>query len=242
MPKSADRPNKAMLPASALFGAALMLFGFFQDTPAGVFQGLRTIVTHEDVLITDYIAIAGMGAAFVNAGLVTLISVLILRLVGDPVNGATLVTLGLMAGFSLFGKNIVNIWPILVGTAAYAVLKQETFAHHVNLALRATALSPVVSFMALRYSPWLGVLMGVLIGFLMPPVAEHAHRVQNGMNLYSLGFSCGLLAMMLVPAFKAFGLEPQSAHYWSTGNNRLLGGMLAVLCALLIAAGLARNS
>ena len=237
MPKSADRPNKAMLPASALFGAALMLFGFFQDTPAGVFQGLRTIVTHEDVLITDYIAIAGMGAAFVNAGLVTLISVLILRLVGDPVNGATLVTLGLMAGFSLFGKNIVNIWPILVGTAAYAVLKQETFAHHVNLALRATALSPVVSFMALRYSPWLGVLMGVLIGFLMPPVA-----VQNGMNLYSLGFSCGLLAMMLVPAFKAFGLEPQSAHYWSTGNNRLLGGMLAVLCALLIAAGLARNT
>ncbi len=242
MPKSADRPNKAMLPASALFGAALMLFGFFQDTPAGVFQGLRTIVTHEDVLITDYIAIAGMGAAFVNAGLVTLISVLILRLVGDPVNGATLVTLGLMAGFSLFGKNIVNIWPILVGTAAYAVLKQETFAHHVNLALRATALSPVVSFMALRYSPWLGVLMGVLIGFLMPPVAEHAHRVQNGMNLYSLGFSCGLLAMMLVPAFKAFGLEPQSAHYWSTGNNHLLGGMLVVLCALLIAAGLARNT
>lgn len=242
MPKPAARPNQALLTAGALFGAALILFGFFQDTPAGILQGLHTIVTHEDVLITDYIAIAGMGAAFVNAGLVTLISVVILRAVGDPLNGATLVTLGLMAGFSLFGKNIVNIWPILVGTAAYAVLKRETFAHHVNLALRATALSPVVSFMALRYSPWLGVLAGVLIGFLMPPVAEHAHRVQNGMNLYSLGFSCGLMAMMLVPAFKAFGLEPQSAHHWSTGNNRLLGTALAVLCALLIAAGLARNT
>ncbi len=242
MPKPAARPNQALLSVSALFGAALVLFGFFQDTPADIFQGLRTIVTHEDVLITDYIAIAGMGAAFVNAGLVTLISVLILKLVGDPLNGATLVTLGLMAGFSLFGKNIVNIWPILVGTAAYAVLKQETFAHHVNLALRATALSPVVSFMALRYSPWLGVATGVLIGFLMPPVAEHAHRVQNGMNLYSLGFSCGLLAMMLVPAFKAFGLEPQSAHYWSTGNNCLLGWTLAALCVLFIAVGLSRNT
>ena len=116
MPKSAARPNQALLTAGALFGAALILFGFFQDTPAGILQGLHTIVTHEDVLITDYIAIAGMGAAFVNAGLVTLISVVILRAVGDPLNGATLVTLGLMAGFSLFGKNIVNIWPILVGT------------------------------------------------------------------------------------------------------------------------------
>ena len=144
--------------------------------------------------------------------------------------GLCQVTLGLMAGFSLFGKNILNIWPILAGPGLYALLKGETFAHHVNLALRATALSPVVSFMAVRFSPWLGVGMGLVIGFVMPPVAEHAHRVQNGMNLYSLGFSCGLVAMMLVPAFKAFGLEPQSAHHWSTGNNRTLGLALAVLC------------
>lgn len=235
------RPNQTLLPASALFALVLIAFGFWQSTPEEIFSGLYTIVTNEDVLITDYIALAGMGAAFVNAGLVTLISVLILKLVHDPVNGATLVTIGLMSGFSLFGKNVLNIWPILVGTAAYAVLKEERFAHHVNLALRATALSPVVSFMGLRYSPWLGVAAGVLIGFLMPPVAEHAHRVQNGMNLYSLGFSCGLLAMMLVPAFKAFGLTPESAHYWSTGNNALLGTALAVLCLVFIAAGLTRG-
>ena len=231
-----------ILHGSALFGAMLVAFGLIQDTPANILRGLYTIVTHEDVLITDYIAIAGMGAAFVNAGLVTLLSVFLLWLVHDPLNGATLVTIGLMAGFSLFGKNVLNIWPILIGTAAYAVLKQETFAHHVNVALRTTALSPVVSFMGLRYSPWLGVAAGVLIGFLMPPVAEHAHRVQNGMNLYSLGFSCGLLAMMMVPAFKAFGLNPESAHYWSTGNNLKLGVALAVVCGVFIAVGLSRNT
>lgn len=235
------RPNHILLPGGALFGALLVLFGLCQDTPAGILRGMGVILTTEDVLITDYIAIAGMGAAFVNAGLVTLISVLLIKLVKDPVNGATLVTLGLMAGFSLFGKNILNIWPILAGTGLYALLKGETFAHHVNLALRATALSPVVSFMAVRFSPWLGVGMGLLIGFVMPPVAEHAHRVQNGMNLYSLGFSCGLVAMMLVPAFKAFGLEPQSAHHWSTGNNRKLGLALAVLCLGFIGLGLIRE-
>lgn len=235
------RPNHILLPGGALFGALLVLFGLCQDTPAGILRGMGVILTTEDVLITDYIAIAGMGAAFVNAGLVTLISVLLIKLVKDPVNGATLVTLGLMAGFSLFGKNILNIWPILAGTGLYALLKGETFAHHVNLALRATSLSPVVSFMAVRFSPWLGVGMGLVIGFVMPPVAEHAHRVQNGMNLYSLGFSCGLVAMMLVPAFKAFGLEPQSAHHWSTGNNRKLGLALAVLCLGFIGLGLIRE-
>ncbi len=235
------RPNHILLPGGALFGALLVLFGLCQDTPAGILRGMGVILTTEDVLITDYIAIAGMGAAFINAGLVTLISVLLIKLVKDPVNGATLVTLGLMAGFSLFGKNILNIWPILAGTGLYALLKGETFAHHVNLALRATALSPVVSFMAVRFSPWLGVGMGLVIGFVMPPVAEHAHRVQNGMNLYSLGFSCGLVAMMLVPAFKAFGLEPQSAHHWSTGNNLKLGLALAVLCLGFIGLGLIRE-
>ena len=88
---------------------------------------------------------------------------------------------------------------------------------------------------------WKKVLVGLLVGFLLPPVAEHAHRVQNGMNLYSVGFSCGLLAMMMVPAFKAFGLDPASAHYWSTGNNLRLGLALTALCMVFILGGLARG-
>ena len=139
---AAPPAGKMLLPSCALFGAALVLFGVLLSPPAEILRGLYTIITTEDVLITDYIAIAGIGAAFVNAGLVTLVSVVLLKAVNDPVNGATLVTVGLMAGFSLFGKNIVNIWPILTGTALYALFKRETCAHHVNVALRATALLP----------------------------------------------------------------------------------------------------
>ena len=103
------RPNRILLLGGALCGVLLVLFGLCQDTPAGIFRGMGVILTMEDVLITDYIAIAGMGAAFVNAGLVTLISAVLLKLVKDPVNGATLVTLGLMAGFSLFGYTAVGL-------------------------------------------------------------------------------------------------------------------------------------
>ena len=238
---SALRRNSALLPASALFGLALVAFGLSQAAPAEILSGLHTIFVMEDVLITDYIAVAGVGAALVNAGLVTLVSAAILWRWDAAPNGATMVTVGLMAGFSLFGKNLVNLWPIFFGTVLYALVKRENFSIHVNLALRGTALAPMVSFMAVRFSPWLGIVTGLLVGFLLPPVAEHAHRVQNGMNLYSVGFSCGLLAMMMVPAFKAFGLDPASAHYWSSGNNLTLGLALAALCLVFILAGLARG-
>ena len=241
MNRTTPRRNAILLPASALFGLALAAFGFCQAPLPEILSGLYTIFTMEDVLITDYIAVAGMGPAFVNAGLVTLVSTLILWKWDSTPNGATLVTIGLMSGFSLFGKNLINMWPCFFGSVLYALVKRESFSVHVNLALRGTALSPMVSFMALRYSPWLGIAVGLLVGFLLPPVAEHAHRVQNGMNLYSVGFSCGLLAMMMVPAFKAFGLNPTSAHYWSTGNNLQLGLALTVLCLVFLASGLARG-
>ena len=91
MAKPAEPPRyQILLPICAMFGVMLVLFGIFQSTPEELFRGMYAILTEEDVLITDYIAIAGMGAAFVNAGLVTLISVLLLKLVKDPLNGATL--------------------------------------------------------------------------------------------------------------------------------------------------------
>ena len=230
-----------LLPASALFGLALVVFGLFQSPLAEITSGLYTIVTEEDVLITDYIAVAGIGAAFVNAGLVTLVSTAALWIWDESPNGATMVTIGLMSGFSLLGKNIVNMWPFFFGTVLYALVKRESFSKHVNLALRGTALGPIVSFMAVEASPWLGLVVGLLIGFLLPPVAEYAHRVQNGMNLYSVGFSCGLLAMMMVPAFKAFGLSPTPASYWSTGNNLKLGAALTAVCMVFIIAGVTQG-
>ena len=231
--------NLSLFPIAGAFGVLLVLFGLLQAPFAEILSGLKVLICSEDVLITDYIALAGMGPAFVNAGLVTLISVLILYLVDDSANGSTLVTIGLMAGFSLFGKNIVNIWPIMFGTALYTLLKREPFARYVDVSMRTTALAPIVSFMAGEVNIWVGIVAGIIIGFLIPPVSEYTFRIQNGMNLYSLGFACGLLAMMLIPAFKAFGLNPQPAHYWSSGNNLPLGCALSGLCLLMIAAGLA---
>ena len=95
---------------------ALFLAGLVFDDPADILPGLQKIAETQDVLITDYVAIAGPGAAFVNSALVTLISTAVLFLARCPLNGFTITEIGLMSGFALFGKNMVNIWPIFLGT------------------------------------------------------------------------------------------------------------------------------
>ena len=163
-------------PASLCFCVFLAAVGVMLGDPAQIIPGIRTIILMEDALITDYIQIAGISAAFVNSALVTLISVGLLWLCREAPNGFTMVELGLMAGFALFGKNIANIWPIIAGTFLYAKVRREPFGKYVSIALLATALAPVVSYVAIDNgfgNLWWGIGVGVLIGFVLPPLAGH---------------------------------------------------------------------
>ena len=110
-----------------IFTVCLALLGFSLDSRENILKGLIAIVMTEDALITDYFLVAGPGAALVNSALVTSISLVLLRLSGDTLNGMTLVEVGLMSGFSLFGKNYLNIWPILLGSWLYPVSRKEPY-------------------------------------------------------------------------------------------------------------------
>ena len=63
-----------------------------------------------------------------------------------PVTGLTFACLFMMAGFSLLGKNILNILPVLLGGWLYARFQGEPFSKYVYQTLFATCLSPLVSF------------------------------------------------------------------------------------------------
>ncbi len=215
--------------------------GFLLDTPENIVRGLVEIVTTEDALITDYVLVAGPGAALVNSALVTAISICVLYLSKDVLNGMTLVVIGLMSGFSLFGKNFVNIWPILLGGWLYPKLRKEPIGSYANVALMATALSPVVSYISLDNgwgNPLLGMAVGLVIGFIMPPLAGYTYRIQNGMNLYNVGFACGLVALICVPLISSLGAAPTLRYCWATGYNQTFGVVLGVQCTGLILSGL----
>ena len=234
------RRYEQIFPATIAFSVGLMLLGLFMGDPKEIPQGLYNIITMQDLLITDYVHIAGPGAALINAGLVTIISICIIRFAGDPYNGFTIVEMGLMAGFSLFGKNIVNIWPIILGTWLYARYQKEPFAKYASVGLLATSLAPMVSYMALgsiHASLPLGLVTGIVIGFVLPSLSAYTYKVQNGMNLYNMGFACGLFAMMIVPILTAFGDKPDSVLFWDQDYTVAFAVVIVLLCVVFILLG-----
>lgn len=230
-----------MFPLLWLYSFWLALSGFLLDDPANIGPGLVTIIFTEDSLITDYILIAGPGAALVNSALVTTISICILYLSKDIVNGMTLVVIGLMSGFSLFGKNFVNIWPILLGSWLYTRYHREPFGPYANIALMSTALSPVISYIALDNGwghPLIALAVGIVIGFIMPPLTAYTYRIQNGMNLYNVGFACGVVAFICVPLMSSLGATPTTQYRWASGYDLKFLVMLVPFCLMLILGGL----
>ena len=224
-----------------IYTAVLALFGLLLDSPAQILQGLTTIILTEDALITDYVLIAGPGAALINSALVTAISLILLRLSREPFNGFSLGVIGLMSGFSLFGKNFVNIWPILIGSWLYAKLRREHFGKYIPTGLLSTALAPVVSYIALDNgwgTPLLGGLVGILIGFILPPLSAYTYKIQNGMNLYNVGFASGLVALILVPLISSLGATPATRYHWAEGYDLLFGLALGIFCTALFLLGL----
>jgi hypothetical protein len=232
-----------MFPYLWAYAGLLALAGvlFAIDGREDILRGLYKIVTTEDALITDYVLVAGPGAALVNSAIVTAIAICVLYLAEDTLNGMTLVEMGLMSGFSLFGKNFVNIWPILAGTWLYTKLRKQPLAGNIGIGLMATALAPIVSYIALDNGwggPVEGVMAGLAIGFVMPPLAAYTYRIQNGMNLYNVGFACGLVAFICVPLMASMGADPTTHYRWAKGYDLPFGVLLGTICAGLIIIGL----
>ena len=65
--------------AGMVFSAAMILLGFVLDSPKEILDGLVKIITVQDLLITDYFAIAGVGATLVNAAIVNAIAMNVLN-------------------------------------------------------------------------------------------------------------------------------------------------------------------
>lgn len=226
------------------YGIALVLFGFLVDSPLNILGGIVKIVLDPDFLITDYIGVGGMGAAFVNSGLVTLMSIFILHRLKIHITGASISTIWLMSGFSLFGKNIFNIWFIIIGVYLYSVYQKDKFNKYIYIALLGTSLAPMTTQimfgtdLSFFLSIPLGILAGIFAGLILPPIAAYLMRVHQGFNLYNTGFAAGLIGTIFVSLFKSYGHDVESRLIWTTGNNTILGPLLVVMFFSMIVWGI----
>lgn len=233
-----DRQNTCILTGSLWVGLAMGIGGLLLD-PKGAVPGLIRIMSHQDLLITDYIELAGIGSALLNVSLMLLATVGLLLLSGDKCHGFTLAELGLMAGFAFFGKNLANSWPIVLGTWIFSRIHREPFHRYIAVALLTTSLAPLVSWLMFgsRYASIpLGAAVGILLGYVMPDLSAYTYKVLNGVSLYNAGFACGLLATLAVSILAAVGDRPDTVLIWSSRYSVQIGAALALCSAALIGA------
>ncbi|MBN1332893.1 MAG: DUF1576 domain-containing protein, partial [Synergistales bacterium] len=203
------------------------------------------IIEDPDYLISDYIGVGGMGAAFFNSGALSLMITILFLSQKTRITGISVASIFTVAGFGFLGKNIFNIWFIIAGVFLFSVFSRESFSKYVYVAVFGTALSPLVSQLMFGISaPWLvriivASLTGLSIGFILPTLASQMLKVHHGFNLYNLGFVSGVVGTVYVSLFRSYGFLTESRMIWTTGNNIILGVFLILLFSLIIITALA---
>jgi hypothetical protein len=158
----------------AAFSSLFVAFGLLQGAPAEIAKGLCAIICSSDVLITDYVALGGIGAAFVNAGLLMLAAPALLWKSGSRSAGLPLPRC-FLTGIRAVAKTSFNVWPVLTGTCSTRAFAGAFFISRAYGAV-CNLLSPVVSEVAFAMPlppGWAAARLSarVSIGFLIPPLA-----------------------------------------------------------------------
>lgn len=204
------------------------IFALIVDTPQDIFVGLKAIVASQDILITDYLYLGGVGATLVNAATLGIASVVLMKFFKCEHKGTNIMAIWLMVGFGFFGKNLFNAAPIVFGGYLYALYHKKHFSNYISNALLATSLSPVTSqmcFIGLE-STFLGIVLGIIVGiflgFIMIPISAFTLRAHAGYNLYNSGFAAGILSLVIVSLLRNAGINIEPLDLWSEGNNLVL--------------------
>lgn len=152
----------------------------------------RKILEASKTLFSDYIIVAGFSETLVNMGLVGLVGALYIILVNGNFNGPTLGGIFTMMGFAAYGKQLINIIPIIIGVwlGTLVSVYDATAPGPMLAALFGTALAPITG----RYGP----IIGILAGFTHLHIVLITGALHGGLNLYNNGFSAGFIALFFV--------------------------------------------
>ncbi len=195
-------------------------------------------------LLSDFIEMQGIGAAFLNAAAAGLMGLVFILLSRVTLSGVTFAAILTILGFGLFGKTPLNIFPIIVGVFIAARIAKRSFKEYLVIALFGTALGPFVSFVAFELGthPVLSLIIalaaGIVTGLFLPAIAVAMLNLHQGYNLYNIGLTCGFFGLFLASLFKFGGVTYAGLSVWHTRSHPALFFLIPGLSMLLIITGL----
>ena len=223
---------------------------FLMPDRADMLTGLGKILSQPSKVSTNYFAVGGYAATFLNMGLVALICLILYFLPGAVATNVSNLAFILTLGFGSWGINILNIWPTFAGVALYCLVKREKLAANVNAMLFSTGIAPLITDLMVRYPsteyigfnlPGIGVaiVVGLLIGFFLPAGLAYSPKVHKGFDLYSAALPVGMTAFFLqAMLYKTMGVTLPAAPGADTLQvasplivNAFCGGLF-VLCVI----------
>ena len=205
------------------FTACFLIAAVCMPDRGTMFSGLWQILSQPSKISTNYFAVGGYAATFLNMGLVALICLGLYCLPGAKATNASTLAFILTLGFGSWGINILNIWPTFLGVAIYCLVKKEKLAANVNAMLFSTGIAPLITDLLIRYPnaevigfnlPGLGValIVGFVIGFFLPAGLAASPKIHKGFDLYSAALPIGMTAFFLQAVlFKTMGVTLPAA-------------------------------
>ena len=207
----------------AFLTAAFLIAAVCMPDRGGMFSGLWRIVSQSSKISTNYFAVGGYAATFLNMGLVALICLGLSCIPGAVATNVSNLAFILTLGFCSWGINILNIWPTFLGVALYCLVKREKLSANINAMLFSTGIAPLITDLLIRYPNaevigfnWVGLLLamvvGLAIGFFLPAGLAASPKIHKGFDLYSAALPVGMTAFFLQAIlFKTMGVALPAA-------------------------------
>lgn len=230
-------PFKFLLGFSVIGLIILLLSGPFMP----MWNGLVSIYLHPSLLITDYLAIGGFHATLVNVWIVSAVAILLLNQFKVKFSGVAFAGVLTIFAFAFFGKNLLNIIPVWLGFWLYTKLTRTKISQYTGTFLFSSGIAPVTSFLMFgipSLSLWisipLGILGGVLAGWLTPMVVSIVGKFHQGYNLYNTGFGLGFIAMLFTATLRALQIEVSIPTTLTFAFHDTLFWLIASISVLLV--------
>lgn len=179
-----------------LYFLATFLYGLWLKE--GKIDGLRKVLKHPGRAIADFVIMDGPGVTLMNMAIVGILTETYILVIGGDLSGPVQGAVFMAFGYGAFGTHMKNYLPVLCGVFLSNFITQY---------MPTTPGIQIASVFCIGLAPiagQFGPVAGIVAGILHAAIVMYTSQMYGGLNLYNNGFSCGWVAIIMIPLIESF--------------------------------------